>query len=177
MPLFLPLPLPLGATVACLMRSLLDNCICHATFAVRCTCVCVCVYCIRIPFCIVIRIVIRCLLPFFILHCALLSFPFPLPSPLPAACFILWLSLGATNLPAPPPPSLAAALFHLILVHFNCLLSCAFALRSASFAAASLSLISQGRSAGRVDIIYATRRARDKFLSFAIFRLRCIWSK
>lgn len=39
---------------------------------------------------------------------------------------------------------LAAALFHLILVHFNCLLSCAFALRSASFAAASLSLISQG---------------------------------
>lgn len=48
--------------------------------------------------------------------------------------------------PSPPPRSFAAALFHLILVHFNCLLSCAFALRSASFAAASLSLISQGRA-------------------------------
>lgn len=153
----LPLPLSLSA---CLMRSLLDNCICHATFAVRCTCVCVCV-CLCECVCV--------LHSHSLLHCD--SYRHSLSSAIfHSALRVAFISVSAavavaiacrvlhfvvvirrSVCPCQPPsfPSLAAALFHLILVHFNCLLSCAFALRSASFAAASLSLISQGKPARR----------------------------
>lgn len=141
--LSLCLSVSVSVSPAVLMRSLLDNRICHATFAVKRA------RARRLWF-VACNIMSRCIIRVlsfgrFSFCIALRCFHFRFRSPAAS----LWLSLGpSVSFPlsfSPPLPisSHPLSTFHLILVHFNvfCSLFCA---ASASFAAASLSLIFAG---------------------------------